>query len=59
MAIRRELTKEELDGGALYGRCPNGHGDEDGIIAAEVSYHRYEYPNCPICGIELCEVGEH
>lgn len=36
-----------------YGICPNGHGDEHGIIAAEVSADAFQYPNCPICGSRL------
>jgi len=53
MAIGRELTEVELNGGALYGICPNGHGDETGEIAAEVSFERESYPNCPLCGAAL------
>ena len=51
--MRRELTDVEKNGGDLYGTCPNGHGDEDGDIAAEVSWGRRSYPNCPICGHRL------
>lgn len=36
-----------------YGVCPNGHGDEQGIIAAEVSADARPYPNCPVCGHRL------
>jgi len=36
-----------------YGVCPNGHGDENGIIAAEVSADARPHPNCPICGASL------
>lgn len=37
----------------VLGVCPNGHGDEQGIIAAEVSYAAHPHPNCPICGSRL------
>jgi hypothetical protein len=36
-----------------YGVCPNGHGDESGIIAAEESFAAREYANCPLCGRSL------
>jgi hypothetical protein len=42
--------------GAVYGRCPEGHGDERGIIAAEQSYAAGIHPNCPICGLRLYDV---
>lgn len=51
--VKRELTDAERNGGALYGLCPEGHGDENGVIAAEVSASRRPYANCPICGRRL------
>lgn len=53
--MNRTLTEVEKAGGALYGACPNGHGDENGRIAAEVSGGRRSYPNCPICGVRLTD----
>jgi hypothetical protein len=41
-----------------YGTCPNGHGDENGEIAAEVSADARPYPNCPICGYALEDTYE-
>lgn len=51
--MKRDLTAVEQRGGSLYGTCPNGHGDESGEIAAEVSADRRSHPNCPICGHAL------
>jgi len=56
--MRRELTAVEKRGGALYGTCPKGHGDENGRIAAEVSADRRPFPNCPICAASLSNVIE-
>lgn len=56
--MKRDLTAVEQAGGALYGTCPEGHGDENGRIAAEVSAGRHPYPNCPICGHRLSNVIE-
>ena len=42
----------------IYGKCPRGHGDENGEIAAEVSAAARHYPNCPICGIALEDTCE-
>lgn len=44
---------EEEETATTHGKCPNGHGDEDGIIAAEESFDAHSYPNCPICGCKL------
>lgn len=56
--MNRKLTAVEKRGGALYGTCPEGHGDENGRIAAEVSYGRLPFPNCPICAKRLSNVIE-
>lgn len=40
---------------AVYGTCPNGHGDHNGEIAAEVSADAHPYPNCPVCGLALSD----
>lgn len=56
--VRRELREVEKEGGDLYGTCPDGHGDENGRIAAEVSWGRRPYPNCPICGHRLTDLEE-
>ena len=42
----------------VYGICPNGHGDEKGVIRAEESYDARPYPNCPVCGYRLEETHE-
>jgi hypothetical protein len=45
-------SQDEYDG-PVYGVCPNGHGDENGIIAAEESYRADVFFNCPVCGAPL------
>lgn len=56
--MKRELRDVEKAGGSVYGTCPEGHGDEQGEIAAEVSEGRRYYPNCPICASRLEETYE-
>lgn len=56
--MKRELTAVEKAGGSIYGTCPEGHGDENGEIAAEVSFDRRPYPNCPICAAQLEDTYE-
>ena len=56
--MKRDLTETEKEGGWLYGTCPNGHGDDDDRVAAEVGHGRESYPNCPLCGARLTDTTE-